>query len=207
MQKIAIGILLLSSCDANPPPADTRRLSIDAQEKVTIKDDFEKENSKWRFVSGKWERRSGVLAQTATENASNVVLLEETKFSDLDVSVRFRPISGKTDASGGIVFRAKDEKNYYLVRGNSLESNIRLYTVKDGRRHQIASTKVTAPALGEWHTIRTVAKGSKIQAYLDGKLLIDHEDKSLGDGWVGLWTKADSVTEFDDLEISGVSVK
>ncbi len=208
MHKLVVSLFFFSACDSNAPSADTPRLSITAQDKVTIKEDFEKDNPKWRFASGSWERRkSGVLAQTSKDNAFNVALLEETKFSDVDVTVRFKPISGSEDASGGLLFRAKDEKNHFLVRANALETNFRLYTVKDGKRGQIASTKVSAPALGNWHTIRVVAKGVKIQAYLDGKLLIDHEDKSFSEGWVGLWTKADSVTEFDDLEISGVAAK
>ncbi|MBI2901099.1 MAG: DUF1080 domain-containing protein [Planctomycetes bacterium] len=211
MHKLLISAVLFAACDSRGPSADTPRLSIAAQDKVTLKEDFEKDNPKWRFASGSWERRKSgeghVLAQTSKDNAFNVALLEETRFSDADVTVRFKPVSGSEDASGGIVFRARDEKNYFLVRANALETNFRLYTVKDGKRGQIASTRVAAPALGEWHTIRVVAKGAGIQAYLDGKLLIDHEDKSFGEGWVGLWTKADSVTEFDDLEISGVASK
>lgn len=73
----------------------------------------------------------------------------------------------------------------------------------DGKRKQIASTKVDPPKVGEWHTLRVVAKGKKIQAHIGDKLLIDHEDGTYSDGYVGLWTKADSVTEFDDLEVSG----
>ena len=73
----------------------------------------------------------------------------------------------------------------------------------DGKRKQLASAKVDPPKVGEWHTIRVVAKGKKIQAYIGDKLLIDHEDSTFTDGYVGLWTKADSVTEFDDLEASG----
>ena len=167
------------------------------------KDDFEKDNPKWNFAAGKWVRRSGVLAQTAETQPWAVAILEDRKFGDVDVTVKFRPISGKEDASGGIIFRAKDAKNYYLVRANGLEDNFRLYTMKDGNRGQLASAKVDAPKLGEWHTIRVVAKGSKIQAYLNGKLQIDHEDKTYTEGYVGLWTKADSVTEFDDLVASG----
>jgi len=208
MHKLLVSAVLLLGCDSNGPSANTPRLEIAAQDKVTVNDDFEKDNPKWRFASGSWERKkSGVLAQTSKDNAFNVALLEETKFSDADVTVRFRPVSGSEDASGGLVFRAKDEKNFFLVRANALETNFRLYTVKDGKRDQIASTKVAAPALGEWHPIRVVAKGAKVQAYLDRKLLIDHEDKSFSAGWVGLWTKADSVTEFDDLEISGVAAR
>jgi predicted membrane-bound spermidine synthase len=75
--------------------------------------------------------------------------------------------------------------------------------MKDGNRNQLASAKVDEPKLGAWSTIRVVAKGFKIQAYLNGKLQIDHEDKTYTEGWVGLWTKADSVTEFDDLEVAG----
>ena len=177
-------------------------LLLPAQEKQ--KEDFEKDNPKWKFHAGKWERRSGVLAQTAETQPWAVALLEDQKYGDLDVSVRFRPISGKEDASGGILFRAKDGKNYYVVRANALEGNFRLYTMKDGNRGQLASAKVEAPKLGEWHTIRVVAKGAKIQAYLNGKLYLDHEDSTYKEGWVGLWTKADSVTEFDDLEISAL---
>jgi hypothetical protein len=171
------------------------------QEKIV--DTFEQDNPKWKFAAGKWERRSGVLAQTAETQPWAVAILEDKKFADVDVSVKFRPISGKEDASGGVIFRAKDATNYYLVRANGLEDNFRLYTMKDGSRNQLASAKVDAPKLGEWHTIRVVAKGAKIQAFLNGKLQIDHEDKTYADGYVGLWTKADSVTEFDDLEASG----
>jgi len=168
-----------------------------------MKDDFEKDNPKWKFAAGKWERRSGVLAQTVETQPWAVAILEDRKFVDVDVSVKFRPVSGKEDASGGILFRARDGKNYYVVRANALEDNFRLYTMTDGKRSQLAGAKVDAPKLGEWHTIRVVAKGAKIQAYLDGKLKLDHEDKTYADGYVGLWTKADSVTEFDDLEASG----
>jgi hypothetical protein len=132
-----------------------------------------------------------------------VALLEDRQYADVDVSVKLKPISGKEDASGGIIFRAKDAKNYYVVRANALENNFRLYTMKDGSRNQLASAKVDEPKLGAWSTIRVVAKGPKIQAYLNGKLQIDHEDKTYTEGWVGLWTKADSVTEFDDLELAG----
>jgi hypothetical protein len=201
MKTLMIAAILLAACNGKPPGDDTPRSVVAAQERV--KDDFEKDNPKWKFAAGKWERRSGVLAQTAETQPWAVAILEDRTFADVDVSVRFRPISGKEDASGGIIFRAKDAKNYYLVRANGLEDNFRLYTMKDGSRGQIASTKVDAPKLGEWHTMRVVAKGSKIQAYLDGKLKIDQEDKTYGEGYVGLWTKADSVTEFDDLEAIG----
>ena len=176
-------------------------LAIAAQDKV--KDDFEKDNPKWKFAEGKWERRAGVLAQTAETQPWAVAVLEDRKFSDVDVSVRVRPISGKEDQTGGLIFRARDAKNYYLVRSNGLEDNYRLYTMIDGKRKQIASTKADPPRVGEWHRLRVVAKGKKIQAYIGDKILIDHEDATFSEGYVGLWAKADSVTEFDDLEASG----
>src|SRR5436190_8499318 len=197
----------LLACNGQPPPESTPRISVTSQDK--LKDDFEKENPKWKFAAGKWERRksgdSTVLAQTAETQPWAVAILEDQKYADVDVTVRFRPVSGKEDASGGVIFRAKDAKNYYLVRANGLEDNFRLYTMKDGSRSQLASAKVDAPKLGDWHTMRIVAKGSKIQAYLNGKLKLDHDDKTYSEGYVGLWTKADSVTEFDDLEIAGTA--
>jgi len=176
-----------------------------------MKYDLGLENPKWKFAAGLWVRRASggrqVLAQTVETQPWAVAVLEDQKFGDVDVSVRFRPISGKEDASGGVIFRARDGRNYYLVRANALENNFRLYTIVNGKRSTIASSRVTEPSLGSWHSIRVVATGPKIQAYLDGAPLLDHEDKTFAGGWVGLWTKADSVTEFADLEVTGTLAK
>lgn len=196
--KIALAVLFLLALGAD---------GIGAVEKISLKDDLGKDNPKWKFVVGQWVRRASggrqVLAQTAETQPWAVALLEDQKFADVDATVRFRPISGREDASGGLIFRARDGKNYMLVRANALENNFRLYTMIDGYRRLVASAKVREPKLGEWHRIRVVATGPRIQAYLNESLLLDHEDKTFTAGWVGLWTKADSVTEFTDLEVSG----
>jgi hypothetical protein len=211
--KIALVVLLLlavSACEIDAA-TDVPRLAITSSEKTSMKDDLGKENPKWKFVAGKWTYRpSGgrqVLAQVAETQPWAVAILEDQRFDDVDVTVRFRPISGKEDASGGVIFRAKDGRNYLLIRANALENNFRLYTIVNGKRSTVASARVAEPRLGEWHKIRVVAKGSKIQAYLDDSLLLDHENKSFTGGWVGLWTKADSVTEFADLEVTGTPAK
>jgi len=185
----------------------TATFAAAAGERTTMKYDLGAEDPKWKFVAGQWVRRPSenrqVLAQTVETQPWAVAVLEDKKFSDADISVRFRPVSGREDASGGIIFRAKDGQNYLLVRANALENNFRLYTIVNGKRSTVASARVTEPKLGVWHTIRVVAAGPKIQAYLNGAMLLEHQDKTFADGWVGLWTKADSVTEFADLEITG----
>ncbi len=213
--KSALAVLVLLAVSARAcgidAATDVPRLAITSPEKTSMKDDLGKENPKWKFVAGHWTRRpSGgrqVLAQDVETQPWAVAILEDKKFDDIDLTVRFRPVSGKEDASGGIIFRAKDGRNYLLVRANALENNFRLYTMVNGKRSTIASARVTEPKLGEWHRIRVVAKGPKVQAYLDDALLLDHEDKTFTGGWVGLWTKADSVTEFADLEITGTPAK
>lgn len=165
----------------------------------------------WTTVNGQWavEEMAGapsgkkVLVQRATKNQFNVIVAPPGPYSDIDVSIKFKPISGQEDASGGIVFRFNDGK-YYVVRANALEDNFRLYYYDRGRR-EIATASVKAPALGRWHTIRLVALGDHMQAWLDGKLYLDHRDSRFKSGRVGLWTKADSITAFDDLTIRGVS--
>src|SRR2546425_2932913 len=165
----------------------------------------------WTTVDGQWavEDMAGapsgekVLVQRATKNEFNVIVAPPGPFSDVDVSVKFKPISGREDASGGIVFRFSDGK-YYVARANALENNFRLYYYDRGRR-QLASASVQPPALAQWHTIRVAALGDHIQAWLDGKLHLDHRDPRFKSGRVGLWTKADSVTAFDDLTIRGVT--
>ena len=98
----------------------------------------------------------------------------------------------------------KNAGNYYIVRANALEDNFRLYTFINGRRSQIASASVDLPALNKVHQMRVVAKGDHIQAYLNGKLQIDYHDKTFSNGYIGLWTKADSVTIFDNLTVKSL---
>jgi hypothetical protein len=165
----------------------------------------------WTTVDGQWavEEMAGapsgskVLVQRATRNAFNVIVAPAGPYTDVDVSMQFKPISGREDASGGVVFRFADGK-YYVVRANALESNVRLYSYDRGRR-ELKSASVKAPALGQWHTVRVVALGDHIQAWLGGQLCLDHRDARFKSGRVGLWTKADSVTAFDDLAIRGVT--
>jgi hypothetical protein len=211
--KTAVAVLALLTMNGYgiSAAAEISPIAITSAERVDMKDDLGRENPKWKFVAGKWTHRpSGgrqVLAQVVETQPWAVAILEDQRFDDVDVTVRFRPVSGKEDASGGIIFRAKDGRNYLLVRANALENNFRLYTMVNGRRSTAASARVAEPKLGEWHKIRVVAKGPKIQAYLDDTLLLDHEEKTFAQGWIGLWTKADSVTEFADLEIVGTPAK
>jgi hypothetical protein len=178
----------------------------------TDKFDFETKGTEgWTTVDGQWvvEDMAGapsgkkVLVQRATKNEFNVIVAPAGPYSDVDVSMRFRPISGREDASGGIVFRFNDGK-YYVVRANALEDNFRLYSYDRGRR-QLATASVKAPALGQWHSIRVVAVGDRMQAWLNEKLHLDHRDSRFRSGRVGLWTKTDSITAFDDLTIRGVT--
>ncbi|HEY7493880.1 MAG TPA: family 16 glycoside hydrolase, partial [Candidatus Tectomicrobia bacterium] len=160
--------------------------------------DFEQQGIEgWQPVDGRWEVEemggapSGkrVLVQRAVANAFNVIVTPSGPYTDVDVSVRCKPISGREDASGGIVFRFADGR-YYSVRANALENNFRLYYY-DRRRYQLATASVQPPALGQWHTLRVVALGDRLQAWLNGTLLLDHRDTRLRSGQVGLWTKAD----------------
>ncbi len=173
--------------------------------------DFEQKGIEgWQTVDGRWtiEEIMGapsgkrVLVQRAVENAFNVIVAPGGPYTDVDVSVRFKPISGREDASGGIVFRFA-EGRYYVLRANALEDNFRLYYYERGR-HQLATARVQPPALGQWHTLRVVAVGDHIQGYFNGKLMVDHHDSRFPSGRVGLWTKADSITAFDDLTVRGV---
>jgi hypothetical protein len=164
----------------------------------------------WTTVNGQWaveemaDAPSGgkVLVQRATKNDFNVIVAPAGPYTAVDVTMKFKPISGREDASGGIVCRFTDGK-YYVTRANALESNFRLYYYDRGR-HQLASASVKAPALGQWHTVRVVAVGDRLQGWLNGTLHLDHRDARFKAGRVGLWTKADSITAFDDLTMRGV---
>ncbi len=128
---------------------------------------------------------------------------KDAAIADGFVDVRFKPVSGREDAAGGIVWRWKDGENYYVARANALENNVSLYYTRGGRR--ITIKYVDAPvAQNQWHTLRTEFSGKKVTISLDGKPYITVDDEHIaGPGAVGVWTKADSVTAFDDFSFGG----
>ncbi len=143
-----------------------------------------------------------VLAQVDSDRTDYrfpVAAAPSPTFTDGSVSVKCKPVSGRVDRACGIVFRYRDENNYYLTRANALEDNVRFYYVKNGRRIQLAnwSGKVTS---GVWHELRAEFQGDQVEVYWDGTKRIDAHDHTFsGPGRVGVWTKADSYTLFDDL--------
>jgi hypothetical protein len=142
-----------------------------------------------------------VLAQLRNKGAEhnyNLVLIEETNSSNLDLSVSFLPISGKADMGGGLVWRAADDRNYYLTRANPLEQNIRIYRVVKGIRHMLENVNQTID-IKRWHTLRVTTRGCQIKVFYDEKPVFDLCDETFTTGRVGLWTKSDAVTYFDDL--------
>jgi hypothetical protein len=154
-----------------------------------------------------------VLAQVdpnATDYRFPVCVVDGISAVNVDVSVRFKPVSGAGDQAAGLVWRYRDVNNYYIVRANANENNVTLYKVEGGQRISLAP-KGTPPSTygksapvksGQWGTLRVVANGSLFQVYYNGQPLYDVEDATFaGSGTVGVWTKADSVTYFDNLQI------
>jgi hypothetical protein len=144
-----------------------------------------------------------VLKVDANKSAAafNVVFLDGARPADVEVSVRLRADSGKEDQGGGVVWRARDRANYYIARWNPLESNIRVYKVVDGGRTMFESAKVTTDDAA-LHQIAARMIGTKIEVLFDGKLMLQHSDDTFpGAGNVGLWTKADASTSFDDFQV------
>lgn len=164
--------------------------------------------TKWRNVETDADNRLGLgvseTSRDATDYRFPLCIVQGQAFTalgNIDVSVRVRPVTGKVDQAGGIAIRVKDPRNYYVVRANALEDNVRLYAVIDGGRRQFAgkSVKVTS---AQWHTLRLRAVGDRFAVYFDNELLFEATDRRITEpGRVALWTKADSVTEFVDLAI------
>ena len=145
---------------------------------------------------------SNVLAQldaNATDYRFPIAVANEPLLRDGSVSVRCKPVSGKVDQACGLVFRYRDADNYYVTRANALENNVRLYHVVKGDRQQFAgwNGKVST---GHWHSLRVDAKRDHFEVYWEDKKVIDAHDATFSEaGKIGVWTKADSITYFDDL--------
>jgi hypothetical protein len=166
------------------------------------------DGSDWKVVADDTApSKSGVaLAQVAKSPGGvfNVCVAEDTNFKDVELSVSFKAIAGDSDQGGGFVWRYKDHDNYYVCRMNPLEDNYRVYHVVNGKRIQIGGKEGIKVPAGEWHRLKVEVKGSKMEGYLDGKKIWDVTDETFtGPGKIGLWSKADAQTHFDEFKASG----
>jgi len=195
---------------------ETRRVDFSGDTVGQPPKGFEFGHTRKLGAPGKWvvqaDGTDRYLTQTDGDSTGArfpVAVLTDLSAADVDLSVRFKPVSGRVDQAAGLVWRYQDENNYYIVRANALEDNVVLYKVENGRRADLPvkgegrtyGKKADVPA-GQWSTLRVVASGPRFEVHLNGNKLYDVEDATFQHpGKVGVWTKADSVTQFDDLTI------
>ena len=151
--------------------------------------------------------RSGdrVLAMTSQNNTFggtfNICWTDTVSFLDGEIQVRFKAVNGEEDQGGGVIWRVQDKENYYIARFNPLENNFRIYYVRDGARKTLADARIALPG-GKWHTLKIVQHGNRFGGYLNGKKILEGTDNLFAKaGGVGLWTKADAVTSFDEFSV------
>ena len=154
-----------------------------------------------------------VLAQTSKDSTGGrfpFAVYNGATFKDGSVSVRFKAVSGGVDQAAGLIWRFRDADNYYIVRGNALEDNIVLYKVEKGERISLAPKGLPSRTYGvnhkvpkqTWNTMKVEFKGSIFTVFFDGQKIMEVVDSTFAEaGKAGVWTKADSVTYFDDFQI------
>ncbi len=196
------------------PEAKPTRITFDQDSPEQLPTGWKTEGTKQEGPVAKWQvqadesapSKPNVLALVdAKEGASgtfNICWTDQIKFTEGRIELAFKAVSGKEDQGGGPIWRVQDKDNYYLCRANPLEHNLRVYYVKDAKRKMLASAEVDIPA-DTWHKIAVEHVGKKITCYLNDKQFLEVEDETIvKPGGIGLWTKADAVTSFDDLVIT-----
>jgi hypothetical protein len=185
-------------------------IAIDKMTVGTTPTDFEVARTgqggpaRWAVVADASATGGRAIEQTSTDTTDYrfpLAIHRPVSAGNLDVTVRFKAVAGKVDQAGGIAVRLSDPDNYYVVRANALEDNVRFYRMVKGRREQLdgVTTKVTA---NEWHQLGLRAEGERFTITFDGKPLFVATDRTFtAAGKIALWTKADSVTRFDRIEI------
>ncbi len=224
---ISLGILLIISCN-QATTSDTKVKDTEKpQEVISVSNtlitdtiflfnnyEVSEAPSGWsNYITGKgklgkWEILNAdgnkVLAQTSKENFGyhfDIIVNDKLSYTNLEITVKFKGVEGEEDQGGGPVWRYQDADNYYIARANPLENNYRVYKVIDGNRKQLKSVDLEINT-GQWYTLKIMMKGDEIDCYFDGELKLETKDHSFPNaGKIGLWTKADAVTYFDDFKV------
>ncbi|WP_040592162.1 hypothetical protein [Schlesneria paludicola] len=205
----SLGRLILVASLVGLSPFSSREASwnFETEEPGQAAEGFTNDVGRWEVVNADGNL---VLAQRAENRLSvfNLTLVEQSSYRDVDLSVRIKSVGGENERGGGLVWRAKDKDNYYLVRYNPHSArhsprrpNFRLYKIENGKLTQLDHADV--PGDSDWHTIRITTCGTQIVGYLDEAKLLEAEDMAFLDvGKIGLWTRSDACSLFDDLTVS-----
>lgn len=159
---------------------------------------------RWEVVEDNGASGGKAVAQISTDPTDGrfpLLIYTQPVSADVDVRTKFKSVAGKVDQAGGLAVRLLDPNNYYIVRANALENNVRFYKVVGGRRQQLAGAD-TPVAANAWHELRLRAQGARFTVSFNGRELFEATDQTFrSSGKVAFWTKADSVTRFDALDI------
>jgi hypothetical protein len=187
---------------------DKNAVAGQAEEWTFDKDTVGKPPTSAEVFGGTWEVKAepdapsapNVLCQSATAKFP-AIRFGDKVYADLVATVRFKAISGKDDQAAGIIFRVQDANNYYILRANALEDNVYFFRFASGVRSSITHGNVKVPS-GQWQELKLEVEGNKFRGYLNGQLVVETTDDAYKAGGVGLWTKEDSVTCFDDFRVT-----
>jgi len=211
LATLSIGIAAMLGSNDAPAQNATTRIDIAAMPPGTAPPGFTFARTgsgaagEWLVVADPGAAAQKTIAQTSrdtTDYRFPLAVYEPISAKNVDVAVRFKAVAGTVDQAAGIAIRLVSPDDYYVVRANALEDNVRFYRVVKGRREELkgANTEVAA---GQWHTLGLRAEGERFTVSFDGKALYTAEDKTFANpGKVALWTKADSVTHFDTISIT-----
>ena len=155
--------------------------------------------AKWTIEKDASAPSKPLVLKQSGEATYPICFKNDTRLQDGFVEVKFKPIAGKEDQAGGVIWRCQDADNYYVARANALEDNVTIYHTIKGKRIPFKNVKTPVKS-GAWHTLRVDFQGPRFTVMFDGQTVIEATDESFADaGAVGVWTKADSVTLFDDF--------
>lgn len=204
---LAISLITLACKSDNPQQANAQSQANGRDTTITFSNT---EPSKlppgWSAEKGDWlidsEDANLILKMTNNNGHNfNIAVLKSRYYQNIEIEARIKALQGDEDQGGGLVWRYMNSRNYYIVRANPLENNMRLYKVVNNSRKQMQSVATTVKT-GEWFTVKVRAQGDRIECYLNDALIISETDDTFPTpGLVGFWSKADAVSLFDDLKI------
>lgn len=201
MWKRLAAFLLTIGCSAYATEGPKKTWTFDDDKAGSTPKGFTPSVGEWKVIA---TDEGKVLAQSArNENpVFNIALVDDTLAKDVDLSVKLKAIAGELDQGGGLVWRARDARNYYIARFNHKEDNFRVYKVVDGKRSEPFQNADIRHHDG-WTVVRVTMTGDHIECYLDGRKYLDARDATFPDaGKIGVWSKSDAQSQFDDLVLA-----